>query len=379
MASFEFIIFSDLHAHPFRYGAKMESVPGWGGLYNSRLLDAYYVLQQIHTYASDHNIRNILFGGDLFHQRQMIHKTTYALVYFRLYWMSRFHEITMIPGNHDYADRKGNISLFSTLPNEVNCLNETALQPMEWILSSQKRGLEKLAAVSLEGEEIVHEKYARVVTVPYTEDLEQAKKFLKQAVRSKHFGLNKKIECNILLAHQGIQGGRVGSDYVLVSPGDVQLSDIPYKDFDACFFGHFHEHQQICENAWFIGATHEHNWGDSGGKRGFLHVTINNGNVDIKRIETSVPKFVTSDTLDDYNGKDFFRLVTKDPTVTCADERVEVIYQPEESESADLEVENLDPDGMIEPWVDANGSDLDKKALTELGKSLLSDAKGEVL
>lgn len=363
----ELLLFSDLHAHNFKYGSKRVTTDT--GIFNSRLLDTLSVLDEIKDYALAHGITTILFGGDLFHRRQTYNTEVFNLIF------QKFQEFSdeglmllMIPGNHDYADRQGLVH---------------ALQPFDSIANVRVMdNTEEITRVA--GRILIH-------PVPYTPDLERAKELLAAAGRC----ADQDDGPNILLAHLGMQGARVGSDYILVSDGDIRVKDVPHESFHACFFGHYHEHQQLFSNGWFIGATHEHNWGDVGGKRGFLHAKVYRDRVDFKRIETQAPKFLVlydgtiCHSAEDFGqpprDKDFVRIMvdTADAATIRRVQRelgredVEVIPGLDKEEIVlTLQASQLDPESALEAWVKANDSDIDRATLLREGKAILRAARG---
>ncbi len=363
----ELLLFSDLHAHNFQYGSKRvqiaEERPGWNhyGTFNSRLLDTLAVLDEIKDYAVAHGITTILFGGDLFHRRQVYHTDVFNLVFEKFTEMSSMGlTFLMIPGNHDYADRVGMVH---------------ALQPFDTIENVHVSGLVMPRLWTSECE---------VLCVPYTPDLDTACSNLRFAGQM----ADDSDVPTILLAHLGMQGARVGSDYILVTDGDVKVADVPHQSFTGCFFGHYHEHQQLFANGWYIGSTHEHNWGDSGGTRGFLHARVYKDKIAFHRIETDAPKFVTIDGDDapEYRDKDFVRIYVDTPSRSVirrvrqqlGREDVEVIPRLDKPEIVlTLEASQLDPETAMGAWVTANPPDeIDPTLMLDAGRAFLRDARG---
>ena len=355
----EFLIFSDLHAHNFRYGSK--KIPYNDGVFNSRLIDTIEVLDEIMNYAIAHNIKTVLFGGDMFHTRQRYSADVFNLVFEKLLSFSdNGIQLIMIPGNHDYADRDGLVH---------------ALQPFE--------AIENVFVIDREWNFFFTEKQRSVIWgIPYTPSLEEAKERLDNAAKEA-----RDRDVNILLGHLGMQGAKVGSDYVLVDENDVRVSDVSGESFNACFFGHFHEHQQLFSNGWYIGATHEHNWGDSGGKRGFLHVKIDlHQRVSFERIETSAPKFIVMDGEPvPHRAKDFIKVYVDDATPAVIREMQKsikseyVTVQPRVDKQQvvlRLEATQLDPESALEAWVKTTGcsESLDLTEVIKLGKKILKEA-----
>lgn len=360
----EILLFSDFHAHNFAYGARRRRHfdDNVGGLYNARLLDCVQVLRDIEAYAEKQNIRTLLFGGDLFHKRQVVFTDVLFLIFTEMVRLSKKFEIIMIPGNHDYGDRAGHthsLTPFSSIDN-VTVIDKT----------------EKVELDEFD-----------LFTLPYTDDPDIAKSSLQTLGELADYDTEKP---KILLAHVGMQGAKVGSDYVLVSPADVSVPDVPYDKFTCCFFGHFHQHQKIFPNGYFIGATHQHNWSDEGTKRGFLHLSLEGKDYTFKQIETSAPKFCNIPAEELHNTivrpQDFVRVFHTGPAFLDKSEvskilgagAVELIEQPSaESEPLELSADGLDAQKLVEAWAEAH-KPKDPRYL-ELGKQLLAEAQDKVL
>jgi DNA repair exonuclease SbcCD nuclease subunit len=263
-----------------------------------------------------------------------------------------------IPGNHDYADRNGNIHALSIFNNIV---------------------------VSDEVQLIFGSGGEAIITVPYTDDIALAKEYLKKAGE-----LASKEEIVILLAHLGMQGAKVGSDYVLVHDSDISVDDVPYDNFTACLFGHFHQHQQLFKNGWYIGASHQHNWGDVNTKRGFLHCKIDDaGKFSFDFIETqSARKFHRLSTVELASKKSEIRpfdhvAITDVPSMSMA-RRLEIQLgletsivlaseEIEETDDSDMKLPSLNLKDYVGKWVQYK-LNKDNKELENLGMSILSEA-----
>jgi DNA repair exonuclease SbcCD nuclease subunit len=355
-----FLAISDVHAHPFPYGARYVPYKTFKGMHNSRLVDILYALEEAADYAVANDIRTVLFGGDLYHTRQAVKTVARNMVtaVIKTQFVDRGLTLVMIPGNHDYADRVGNIH---------------SLQSLDY-LSTRVHVLDTVT--SLDVGDIT------VFSVPYTDDVVQARDSLKFAASQ---AATRTDRTTVLLGHFGIQGATVGSDYVMLSPTDVTGDEIPFASFDACFFGHYHQHQVVAKNAWYIGALTEQNWSDAGGKRGFLDVQIGN-KVSIKRIETSAPKFVVCTTLEELQAAPsnafvtFFTdtVPTEEQQVvlreTCASAQLEIkpVKTKQTTPELAFDAAQLNAETALKPWVVANAGDLDQEALLQLGRELLS-------
>ena len=343
----EFLAFSDMHEHNFRYGATFIDCPSdldefqdnneqYKNL-NSRFVDTILTLREIRDYAKEHEIGWVLFGGDLFHERSKVSTEVLSVVSRELAKFSHWGiKLVALPGNHDFADREGsNTSLdHLELTDDIFVLSE---------------GLHEFPGLNI---------YA----FPYTQELEAPLRRLKEFTKLGQDSASPML----LLGHVGVQGGIVGSDYVLVSKKDVDFNDLQTKFFDLTLLGHFHKHQKLSSKAYYIGATHEHNWGDCDDpERGFLHVNVSKGKHSVTKIPTmSASRFVkvsTEKDLENVRDNDFVRVI-KSSTNTSLEKkarttskRVEVLEEELSTTDAKLPKELFDPLAMAEEWVRLHG------------------------
>lgn len=269
-------LFSDLHAHPFKPYAKVLS----DGM-NSRLRDAINCIEQIVEECVINDVDLVLFGGDLFHVRRQINVMAFNAAYQALSKF-RVHNIpvALIPGNHDMADKEGKDH--STYAFRTFC---TVIDEPSWYLLQGRNG-----------------ETCAVLGIPYTENVAH----LQQVVQAPPpaAGVPK-----ILLGHLGIQGAKVGADFVFSNPHDARIEDLQCSKFDQVFLGHYHLHQQLAPNAWYIGAPLQHNWGDRGQPRGFLIYDTETHSHEF--VSLNAPEFVQVDPGGSAAGKagDYVRLV----------------------------------------------------------------------
>jgi DNA repair exonuclease SbcCD nuclease subunit len=109
-----------------------------------------------------------------------------------------------------------------------------------------------------------------------------------------------------LIAHLGLDGCDLGADFVYKNEGDWNLEKLHADRFDMGFFGHFHKHQKIRDNFYYVGAPMHHNFGDSGQPRGCL---LDRGGK-LSFIELDFPRFANCEhnDLPTINSRDFYRL-----------------------------------------------------------------------
>lgn len=251
------VVFSDFHIFPFPMYSTIQA----DGL-NSRLSDSLYCLDQIIDYCADerNGIDVALFGGDLFHTKKRIGVQEFNRAFEGFHKLSKSVNIFAIHGNHDQVDREGvdnSISTFST-----NC---TVANTCGWY--------------DFDGNKANYS----ILAIPYTENLD----YIKELVN---------IPCpdrgtvKLFLGHFGVNGAQIGSDFVYSGAHDPSIKDLCPEKFHAGFLGHFHMHQQLAPNFWYIGAPLQHNWGDSGQQRGFLVYDTNTKQV--QQIPLKYPKFI---------------------------------------------------------------------------------------
>lgn len=386
-----FLAISDIHAHPFPYGASYVAYPPFKGLHNSRLVSTMKALEGAADYAVANGIEVVLFGGDMFHTRQSVKTVARNMVthVIKEKFVNQGLKLVMIPGNHDYADRVGHIH---------------SLQSLAY-LSPDVHVVDQVAAVTVAPD-------LTVICVPYTDSVKKARTDLQFAatLASQH------TETTVLLCHLGVQGAKVGSDYVLVCPSDVGGDEIPFDQFDICLFGHYHQHQMLAKNAWFIGALTQQNWSDTNGNRGFIDIGVNCGNsvlgqgqtaveasgrqaitrsggkVPVTRIETSAPKFLIAQKEEDLDNAREIDFVTYLTTETLTERQQQQLRQRCPAAQVDIkplkkdkdpalvfDATQLNAETALEPWVDTNLGDLEKDPLLSLGKELLAIGQGNAL
>jgi len=364
------VIFSDLHAHQFKSYATI--LPN--GM-NSRLADAISIIKQVQQVAIDVNADAVLFGGDMFHIRRQVATKVFNAVFEAVADFA----ITKIPllfihGNHDQADKQGNdhsvyaFRLFCTVVDEPG-----------WVSLTGKSG----------------ERYA-IMAVPYTENIEHLRDVVSQpySLPDVH---------KIFLGHLGIQGARIGADFVYENPHDPQANDLSIDNFDVGFLGHYHEYQNIAGNFWYVGAPMQHTWGDAQDKgRGCIVYDTDSG--EHERIELQSPKFVvmdkgrwdygwTSKTIGQSTSGNYVRLVDKSPWTEdareearkqCGARTLEIVPPKADSSSSHAARLDVSPSMSYQDMVDAfvksglaPSDDLDPHYLIQIGREILESLEEE--
>ena len=250
------VIFSDLHAHTFSpYSSTLEDGT------NSRLQDALDVITDVREIAKEVDADAVLFAGDLFHERRHIVTQAFIKVYeaLSMFVVDKI-PLLMIHGNHDQSDRLGRFHALKSFGAFATVVDKAG-----W--------------VEFEG--------MNILAVPYIENANT----LLDAVNEK---APDNSAPNIFLGHFGVSGAKLGADFVYSNGAEPTIGDLPVRQFDAGFLGHFHLHQELAPNFWYVGAPMHHNWGDVGQERGVMvYDTETKEGIHVPL--TGTPKFVEMD------------------------------------------------------------------------------------
>ena len=193
------MIFSDVHLHPWKYGATtLENG------YNSRLWAQREALSNVFETCVVEDIEYAYFAGDMFHTPGNV--PTQALSVFTEFraWMeARGIKLRMLTGNHDMGNRAGNIHalpLAAVAPGETFTWNDGGL--------------------TIHG-------------LGYTTDENVLREFLDFV----------SIEGGMILMHQGVAGVPLASGYIL----DEKLSHDLIPENCVAFTGHYHLHSPVSD------------------------------------------------------------------------------------------------------------------------------------
>lgn len=253
------VIFSDLHAHAFpEFGAE------------SRLEDCISVLADIRTFCIDNGVKRVVFGGDLFHKRGVIHTRPYVQVANEL---SAFRDAGIgfdaVDGNHDHEDSDGTVH---------------ALQPL--MAGGLVRGIGK------RGWRVIALGDCCLVMFAYCDSKKTLAARIKAATKAASKWPAKR---RIAVFHHGFKGARVGSslEYEVKEPIDAKKLRLD-KLFGIVFSGHYHTHQPIegVRRGWYIGSPLEHTRSDrTDDRKGFL--VVDTETLRFRRVALHKPRFVS--------------------------------------------------------------------------------------
>lgn len=357
------LLFSDLHAHAFKpYSTVLPS-----GI-NSRLQDTINIIDQVKVLAETTHVGLILFGGDLFHIRKILYTQTYNLVFDAIARLRLGHQVGILVGNHDQADRSGNVH---------------SIYPF----GAMAEVMDKIGWTTF----TVGQEQVQVLSVPYFHSKEDTVAKIKSLV-----GVVGGNCPSMMLGHFGVSGALAGSNFVMIDKDLMELEDVCPDAFEQVFLGHYHETQQLAPNVRYIGAPMQHNWGDSGQGRGCLLWDTNTNKVDF--FPLLYPQFVKM-KLEELqhlpNVKvrgDFIRVVCPPGGRPANEEKIkdDMVNQlgarsfefVEEAGERKTQVVSpyqpgMDMEEMIKSFACDNEGDLDYEMLTETGLSIYRSAVAE--
>lgn len=330
------LIFSDLHLHKWAYGSSIEN-----GM-NSRLRAQADVFGQILNSVIDNEIEEVVFCGDLFHLKGSIADEVLKVAYEGFQALTAHAPVTLLVGNHD-TNRK-----------------DRSIHSLHWL-----RALPNLNVVNSE----YHNNWGSFLS--YTEDEQVLLKFLKEVPND-----------NMVFLHQGIRGLKMGSGFVV--PNEIFHPDMVPYGVPRVFTGHYHK-SQVLGRIRVVGSTMQHDWGDSGDRRGWLY--MNTVLDSCKFFESKAPRFeyfsrqATSDEWFSYVNNNFIRVYTnqnddlaqvRQSFMDLGARSVEFVQNEKKSTSRQY---TLKPDGMdLEEIISAyeKAKDVDSQS-KEIKEKLMND------
>jgi exonuclease SbcD len=257
--SINFVAYSDIHHHSgFNNGLQEE--------------DLLNVEDQVLEYAIEHKVDFILNLGDRFLLRNPISHIR-ALADEKLVAKINHFPLVYLLGNHD-RESKNAFSGHSMMHFPLLFANTIDLNYLHII--------DKVGVYSFNGIPDVefHAVPAGQITT-YEKDY-------------KHV-INNKVKHRIMIFHDIIRGSTLGGGTEALHGADSSLIDSDI--FSIVLGGDNHVNQKLNlsnTTGYYIGAPCQHNWGDSGQERGFLHVTLGDFAIDteVRFVQTKHPKFI---------------------------------------------------------------------------------------
>lgn len=263
----QFLVYGDLHVHPYRDFA----VPNKHGI-NSRLVDCIGVLDSIIAYLKVHkDIKLVIDLGDTIQAKTSVDVIAYSLLHEKMATMSGLAEIKMLVGNHNFVLR-----------------NDTAIN-----------GVAPLSSLC----EVIHiPQWTKIDNILFT--------FMPWQIgdhKCPSILPGAKDMFKILCAHTGIDGAVTGpSDFVLRNP----IKREAFEQFDFVLAGHYHKAQMLGSKILYVGSPLQLNWGErNDGDKGFWHITVEN-DIDMRFVPLVNPRFMHLHIDEMPNGKQLQQYVT---------------------------------------------------------------------
>lgn len=361
------LIFSDLHVHAHKRSSE-------------RLQDCLDVLEWVFKTAVDREIEDVLFLGDLFHDRQKIDVLTYQRTFeiFEKYLKSDPYIVDHPRGCDEIFIPPFNLYLL--LGNHdlwhLNKWDVSSVNPFRAL--SGVTVIDKPSTLSIGG--------ALISFLPFTHD---PIKDLKEI--EKH---RSKILCGHIALHGATLNVMHGvrSQVSIEHDGDMTFVDASiFKDWDRVFLGHYHAEQQINDNVEYIGSPLQLSFGEAFQHKHILIYDLETQEKEYIRNKFSPQHFIIHEKdKDKYPLKgNFIRMevddITESKVIQMRNELVEkkvgsIEISQVKKESEELVIEDvkailLKEDEMLEKYIDqvekTIGLDgLDKQKLLKIGRMI---------
>jgi len=355
-AAMKVLIYSDHHSHAWKPYSEEITTGVFAGV-NSRLAQGLLVLDHIRQLATKVDV--VLFAGDMFHIRSSLNVITFNLTYDATAKIRMAcKKLGLMPGNHDQVSRDGsNHALFSF---------------GAFATVMDKPGWHHFEA---QGSKL------HVLAIPYTADSDAVRDIVERNAHTR-FGGGPRI----LLGHFGVDGGIVGSNFVLEDKNLIGVDDLKPDRFNQVFLGHYHKHQQLAPNVQYVGATMQHNWGDTGDTRGCLiwdtdvnvvkHVPLPHSPQFVK---IANPQMISENVFHNYvEVPSNYNQALYDQLLSEGALSVDFVPTISSSQVAGTPYKTVasNPQSLIEHYVETNSFGvLDNEYLEALGRKMLEEAQ----
>lgn len=355
------LIFSDIHIHPHKKSSE-------------RLNHCLEALDWVFDVAKSRNISNIVFLGDLFHDRQRIDVLTYQKTFEILErrMSERNLDLRLLLGNHD---------LWHNERLDVSSVNP--LRSIKGVTVVDRPCVQEIS----DGSEDVHFAF-----LPYTHDPIEDIQSLEKEWKAKARGTK------ILGAHLSVDGAiwntrfNTASEVAVEHDGDmVRVGPEIFKRWDRVFLGHYHAAQKLDDVVEYVGSPLQLSFGEAFQEKNIIVYDTHEDSMEYVANDFSPRHYIISeDEMDKYPLEgNFVRLEVDDISSKAMSDMRQVLV--EESKVSTLEIkqsrrqeEHLISDAksilqkedeMLQRYIDQVApGDLDKKILLNIGISI---CKGE--
>jgi DNA repair exonuclease SbcCD nuclease subunit len=357
------LVFSDIHIHPHKRSAE-------------RLDHCIETLDWVFRTAAEKNIKNIVFLGDLFHDRQKIDVLTYQKTFevFERHLCNKDTNVYLLLGNHD---------LWHYQKMDVSSVNPLRTLPGIKIINSPS-----VQVISEGGEEF------HFAFLPYThspiDDLKSIEKTWKKTVPNDR--------PKVLGGHISVDGAflntrcRTVAEVMVEHDGDmVKVGPGIFSDWDRVFLGHYHAEQRLNDKVEYVGSPLQLSFGEAFQKK---HIVIlDSTTLKTEYVEnTFSPKhlIINQEEIESHDLEgNFVRLEVEDisskemsdireslvPKVSLLE--IKQSQKKEDHSISDAKAILHKEEDMIQRYVDQVASDdLDKELLVRIGTQICSAGEG---
>jgi DNA repair exonuclease SbcCD nuclease subunit len=354
------LIFSDIHIHPHKKSVE-------------RLEDCIKVLDWVFECSKSRKIDNIIFLGDLFHDRQKIDVLTYQKTFEVLekHLLNGNINLFLLLGNHDlWHNQKWDVSSVNPLRNlpGVTVINEPSVK----VIGDNLFGF-----------------------LPYThnpiEDLKKIEKEWQEKCNE-----NKIDPPKVLGAHIAVDGAVWNVKYgttaevAIEHDGDmVKVGPNIFKEWDKVFLGHYHAEQKLSNIVEYVGSPLQLSFGEAFQDKHIIIYDMDKNKCEYINNDFSPKHYIINEEeLDNYNLEgNFIRLEVQDISASgMSDMRknlldnkkvatMEIKQSIKKEDHLILDAKSIlfKEDEMIEKYVEQANIELEKDRLIKIGKSILSN------
>lgn len=343
------LLFSDIHIHPHKKSL-------------NRLEDCLKVIPWVFKTSKENNVKNIIFGGDFFHDRQKIDIYTYQRSFDVLKQSIKDTgiKIWFLLGNHDLWFFE-NSDISSVYPfGEIEGVN---------IVSKPTR-------IEIEG--------LNWDFLPFTKDPINSLNILN--------GFPGEKQCligHIALNQAKMHKGSYSSDILVEHEGEmINVDSDIFMDYEQVFLGHFHSEQKINAKVEYIGSPLQLSFGEAFEDKHLIVLdTKTRKKTYVKNDFSPKHLILTQDQLKDHelNGN-FVQLLVEDMSSvdiinlkksllsesSIADFKIKQNKQKINQDQSDCDMNDVvyNEQEMIDKYVSQTKTELDKDLLVKIGKKI---------
>jgi DNA repair exonuclease SbcCD nuclease subunit len=342
----KFLLFSDLHIHPHKKS-------------NDRLEDCLNIIPWVFKTAKKNKVKNILFGGDFFHDRYKIDILTYQRTFETLKneMQQGEYNLYLLLGNHDlwYSD---DTSISSVVPLSLIKGITVVDKPCRLRIDDSNWDF-----------------------LPFTLNPPESLACIKSELKPEY-----------LLGHIAINDAKMhrshySSDIIVEHEGEIVSVDANiFSKYKHVFLGHFHAEQKIGKNIEYIGSPLQLSFGEAFEKKHIILFDSISG--DKKYIENDFsPKHIicNENTISKYDlDGNFVQVLIEDASKTdiidvkkeifnknkVLDLKIKQSLKEKSIQDNKIVFTSLNETDIISKYVNESKTNLDKEYLKTIGERI---------